>query len=341
MFVGSSNGDIKIFTCNSNKPLANEIVCHLAKFSEKMAEENSKKLGTLPIFKDIRINSSEVGFFKDGEISLKINESVRECDVFVIQSTSYPVNDHLMELLIMIDALRRASAKRITAVIPYYGYSRQDRKARARDPISAKLVANLLTSAGADRILTMDLHCAQIQGFFDIPVDHLKGLPIFYEYYKEKFKDVMEDVIIASPDLGSVGRTRGLAELLHVPIAIVDKRRHKEDESEVLNIIGDIKGKIAILTDDEVDTAGSITNAAKSLMDSGAKEVYACATHGKFSGEAIKRIADSHIKEMVILDTILQTPEKSLPNIKTLSTGKHFAEAIFRVHEGLPVSELF
>ncbi|MCL1924775.1 MAG: ribose-phosphate pyrophosphokinase [Defluviitaleaceae bacterium] len=341
MFVGSSNGDIKIFACNSNPQLANDIVTHLSKLSEKTSKENAQKFGTVQVNKDIRLNDSDVGYFKDGEISLKINESVRECDVFVIQSTSYPVNDNLMELLIMIDALRRASAKRITAIIPYYGYSRQDRKDRARDPISAKLVANLLTIAGADRILTMDLHCAQIQGFFDIPLDHLRGLPIFYEYYKEKFKDNIEEVIIASPDLGSVGRARNLAELLNVSISIVDKRRHKEDESEVLNIIGDIKGKIAILTDDEIDTAGSITNAAQALIESGAKEVYACATHGKFSGEAIERIKNSHIKEMVILDTILQKPEKSLPNIKTLSAGKYFAEAIFRVHEGLPVSELF
>ena len=341
MFVGKSNGDIKIFACNSNKKLAEDIVEHLKKLSEKEAEESAKKLGIKKISKDIRLGDSEVSKFKDGEINLKINESVRECDVFIIQSTSDPVNDNLMELLIMIDALRRASAKRITAVIPYYGYSRQDRKARARDPISAKLVANLITSAGADRVLTMDLHAAQIQGFFDIPADHLRGIPVFHEHYKERFKDKMDEVIVASPDLGSVGRARSLAELLNVPIAIVDKRRYKDDESEVLNIIGEIKGKIAILSDDEIDTAGSITNAAKSLIDEGAKEVYACATHGKFSGDALTKIAASPLKEVLVLDTILQRPDKKLDIIKTLSTSKYFAEAIFRVHEGLPVSELF
>ena len=341
MFVGSSNGDIKLFTCNSNKKLAEDIVVYLSRLAEKTAKEKAEKLGTLPLFKDIRLNDSNVSYFKDGEINLKINESVRECDVFVIQSTSYPANDNLMELLIMIDALKRASAKRITAIMPYYGYSRQDRKARARDPISAKLVANLITSAGADRVLTMDLHSAQIQGFFDIPADHLRGIPVFYEHYKESFKDKLEEVIVASPDLGSVGRARSLAELLNVPISIVDKRRYKDDESEVLNIIGDIKGKIAILADDEIDTAGSITNAAKSLIDKGAKEVYACATHGKFSGDALSKIVNSPIKEVLVLDTIFQRPDKQLDMIKTLSTAKYFAEAIFRIHEGLPVSELF
>lgn len=312
------NGNIKIFSCNSNLLLA-----------EQIADKISIKLG-----------SSEVSRFKDGEISMKINESVRGSDVFIIQSTSSPVNENLMELLIMIDAVKRASAGRITAVIPYYGYARQDRKSRARDPISAKLVANILTSAGAHRILTMDLHCSQIQGFFDIPVDHLVGMPILSDYYINKFNNA-SDVVVVSPDLGSVARARALAGKLDVSMAIVDKRRQKANESEVLNIIGNVEGKKVILMDDMIDTAGSITNAAESLCKVGATEVYACCTHGVLSDTAISKIENSPIKELVMLDTIFLPKEKHTSKVKVLTVSDVFAEAINRIHEGLAVSKLF
>ena len=318
MSATTCDGNIKIFSCNGNIALAKSI-------AEKLR---------------IPLGDSEVSRFKDGEISMKINETVRGCDVFVIQPTSFPVNENIMELLIMIDALKRASAGRITAVIPYYGYARQDRKSRARDPISAKLVANIITSAGADRILTMDLHCAQIQGFFDIPVDHLVGMPIISNYYINKFKDA-EDVIVVSPDIGSVSRARALAGKLEVNMAIIDKRRQKANESEVVNIIGNVEGKKVIMIDDIIDTAGSITNAANSLKKVGATEVYACCTHGVFSDTAIKKIEDSHIKELVMLDTILQPEEKRISKIKILTVANVFAKAIDSIHEGLAVSKLF
>lgn len=318
MDTTTCNGNIKIFACNSNLPLAEQI---------------ANKVGT-------KLGSSEVSRFKDGEISMKINESVRGCDVFIIQSTSSPVNDNLMELLIMIDAFKRASAGRITAVIPYYGYARQDRKSRARDPISAKLVANILTSAGANRVLTMDLHCAQIQGFFDIPVDHLVGMPILSNYYVNKFKSSSE-VVVVSPDLGSVSRARALAEKLDVNMAIVDKRRQNANESEVLNIIGNVGGKKVILMDDMIDTAGSIVNAAESLIKVGAVEVYACCTHGVLSDVAISRIENSPIKELVMLDTIYLPKNRHIDKIKILTVSDIFAEAINRIHEGLAVSKLF
>ncbi len=312
-------GNVKIFTCNGNKALAKSIADNLG----------------------YDLGRSEITKFSDGEISVRIEETVRGGDIFIVQPTSYPVNDNLMELLITIDAVKRASAGRINAVIPYYGYARQDRKARARDPISAKLVADLITSAGADRVITMDLHCAQIQGFFDIPVDHLVGMPILAEYYERKFGKSSEDVIAVSPDLGSVTRTRKFAEFLDVPIAIVDKRRPKPNVSEIMNIIGDFKGKKVILYDDMIDTAGTITNAANALKERGATEVYACCTHAVLSGAAIERISNSAIEELVVLDTVPLSEEKTIPKIKQMSVAKLFADAIYRIHEGLPVSKIF
>lgn len=312
--------DIKIFTANSNKHVAADI---------------AKDLG-LPV------GAADVQTFSDGEISVSIKESVRGSDVFVVQSTSQPVNDNLMELLIMIDAFKRASAGRITAVIPYFGYARQDRKAKARDPISAKLVADLITAAGADRVLTMDLHAPQIQGFFDIPVDHLLGVPILAPHFIEKFGDDKEDVIVVSPDLGSVTRARNFASRLEVPLAIVDKRRQRANVSEVMNIIGNVEGKRVILVDDMIDTAGTLCNAAKAIIEvGGAKEVTACATHGVLSGPAIERIQDSVIKEVVLLDTIELPEEKKIDKITQLKVGPVFAEAIARIYEDKPVSPLF
>ncbi len=310
--------DVKIFACNSNPQLAAKIAANLG----------------------MELGNSNVGMFSDGEIAININEMVRGSDVFIIQSTSNPVNNNLMELLIMIDALKRASASRITAVMPYFGYARQDRKSKARDPISAKLVADLLTTAGADRILTMDLHAAQIQGFFNIPVDHLKGGRLLAEYYLEKFP-TRDDVVVVSPDLGSVTRARDFAAKLDVPIAIIDKRRPKPNVSEVMNIIGDINGKTCILLDDMIDTAGTITNGAQALADRGAKAVYACCTHGVLSGPAIERIQNSPIEELLTLDTIVIPEERRIPKIKTISVASLFAEAIKRIYNDTSLSELF
>ena len=312
--------DIKIFTGNSNPAVAAEI---------------AKQLG-LPL------GQSEVVTFSDGEVSVSIQESVRGSDVFVVQSTSSPVNDHMMELLIMIDAFKRASAGRITAVIPYMGYARQDRKAKARDPISAKLVADLISVAGADRFLSMDLHCPQIQGFFNIPVDHLLGVPILAPYFIDKFGDNKDDVMVVSPDLGSVTRARNFAQRLGVPFAIVDKRRQKANVCEVMNIIGDVRGKSVVLVDDMIDTAGTLCNAAKAIMDiGGAKEVYACATHGVLSGPAIERIKDSVIKELILLDTIALPEEKKIDKITVLPVAPVFAQAIQRIYADKPVSTIF
>ncbi len=310
--------DVKIFACNSNPQLAAKIAANLG----------------------MELGNSNVGMFSDGEIAININEMVRGSDVFVVQSTSNPVNNNLMELLIMIDALKRASASRITAVMPYFGYARQDRKSKARDPISAKLVADLLTTAGADRILTMDLHAAQIQGFFNIPVDHLKGGRLLAEYYIEKFP-VRDDVVVVSPDLGSVTRARDFAAKLDVPIAIIDKRRPKPNVSEVMNIIGDIKGKTCILLDDMIDTAGTITNGAQALAERGAKAVYACCTHGVLSGPAMERLQNCPIEELVTLDTIVIPEERKIPKIKTISVASLFAEAIKRIYNDTSLSELF
>ena len=312
--------EIKIFSANSNR---------------EVAEDIARCLG-LPMGK------SQVVTFSDGEISVSIQESVRGSDIFVVQSTSYPVNDNLMELLIMIDAFKRASAARITAVIPYFGYARQDRKAKARDPISAKLVADLITTAGADRVLTMDLHAAQIQGFFNIPVDHLLGVPILAPYFMEHFADCADDLVVVSPDLGSVNRARQFATRIDAPLAIVDKRRPKANVSQVMNLIGNVEGKKVILVDDMIDTAGTICNAARAMIEKGgAKEVYACATHGVLSGPAIERIQDSPIKEMVLLDTIQLPEEKKIDKITVLKVGPVFAKAIERIYEDLPVSPLF
>ncbi len=289
---------------------------------------------------NLPLAANKVDKFSDGEICVNIDETVRGCDVFIIQSTCDPVNDHLMELLIMIDACKRASAARIVAVMPYFGYARQDRKAKARDPITAKLVANLITSAGATRVLTMDLHASQIQGFFDIPVDHLLGVPLLAPYYLNKFES-MDDVVVVSPDFGSVTRARNFAKIVHVPIAIIDKRRPKPNVSEVMNIIGDIKDKRVILVDDMIDTAGTITHGAEAIMEKGAKEVYACCTHPVLSGPALERIAASPIKELLVLDTIELPEEKKTPNIKVLSVANIFAEAIERIYEDASISTLF
>lgn len=314
--------DIRIFTGNSNPAVA-------AKIAECLG---------------LAVGKSDVVMFSDGETSVSIYESIRGSDVFVVQSTSNPVNDHLMELLITMDALKRASAGRITAVIPYFGYARQDRKSKARDPISAKLVADLITTAGADRVLTMDLHAPQLQGFFNIPVDHLLGVPLLAPYFEEKFKDNKEDVVIVSPDLGSVTRARGFAERLELPLAIVDKRRPRANVSKVMNIIGDVDGKKVILVDDMIDTAGTLCGAASALKNAGATEVYACATHGVLSGPAVERIVTSDINEVVLLDTIAIPQEKIEAlggKLTVLPIAPVFAEAIERVYEDKPVSVLF
>ena len=286
----------------------------------------------------MKLSDCEVGKFSDGEISVTINESVRGCDVFVIQSTSIPTNDNLMELLVMIDALKRASAGRITAVTPYFGYARQDRKARARDPITAKLVADILTAAGADRILTMDLHAAQIQGFFDIPVDNLLGGPTLYNYFADKLD---ENFVVVSPDIGSVNRARKVAERLNCPMAIIDKRRPKANVMEVMNIIGNVAGKKCLLVDDMIDTAGTIVQGAQALVDQGATEIHACCTHAVLSGPAIERLEKSAIMELVMLDTIQLPPEKMLPKIKILSVAEIFAAAIENVYLDKPMSKIY
>lgn len=307
---------LKIFSCNSNPVL-----------SEEIAKHTGVPLG------DVQISS-----FSDGETRVTLNESVRGGDVYVIQSTSAPVNHHIMELLVMVDALKRASAKTINVVIPYYGYARQDRKARARDPITAKLVANLIETAGADRMITMDLHATQIQGFFDIPVDHLLGVPILAEYFQQKN---LENVVVVSPDHGGVTRARKLADHLKAPLAIIDKRRPQPNVAEVMNIVGKVKGRTAIIIDDIIDTAGTMTLAANALMEHGALDVYACGTHPVLSGPAIERIQHSQIRELVVTNSIPLGEGKQLDKIHTLSVAPLIGEAIIRVHEELSVSKLF
>ena len=314
--------NIKIFCGNSSPEFAKNIC---------------KDLG-------IDLGKAEVKTFADGEASVSLLETVRGADVFLVQSTCKPVNDHLMELLVMCDACRRASAGRITAVIPYFGYARQDRKAKSRDPISAKLVANMITAAGADRVLTMDLHAAQIQGFFDIPLDHQLGNPTFVDYYLAKFPETEynhDDFVVVSPDVGSVGRARAFAAKIHMGLAIVDKRRQKANVCEVMNVIGDVKGKTCILFDDMVDTAGSLCNAAKALTEQGAKEVYACATHGVLSGPAYDRIEESPIKEMVFLNTIPEVRNTASGKLKFLDVSHVFARAIEHIHGGTSIADLF
>lgn len=293
----------------------------------------------------VTLGKAEVKTFADGEASVSLEETVRGADVFLVQSTCKPVNDNLMELLVMADACRRASAGRITAVIPYFGYARQDRKAKSRDPISAKLVANMITAAGADRVLTMDLHAAQIQGFFDIPLDHLLGNPTFVDYYLKKFPEGKynhDEFVVVSPDVGSVGRARAFAAKVHMGLAIVDKRRQRANVCEVMNIIGDVKGKTCILYDDMVDTAGSLCNAAHALADAGgAKAIFACATHGVLSGPAYERIENSPIQEMLLLNTIPQTGNTPSGKLKYLDVAPVFARAIEHVHGGTSIADLF
>ncbi len=317
----SHGKEIKVFSGNSNPKLANQICNQLFK----------------------NLGDCTCAHFADGECSISVHEPVRGADVFIVQSTSKPVNDNLMELLVMIDAMRRASAGRITAVIPYFGYARQDRKAKSRDPISAKLVANLITAAGADRVLTMDLHAAQIQGFFDIPVDNLFGAPLFAKHYIDVFGKDNDDIMVVSPDVGSTARARNFSMKLGCNMAIVDKRREKANQSEVMNIIGNVEGKTCILLDDMVDTAGSLVGAAQAIAEiGGAKEVFACASHGVLSGPAIERIDNSCIKELLLLDTI-PYPENAKPceKIKYMSVAPVFAEAIQRVYEEISISNLF
>jgi len=315
--VSQAHGDIKIFSGNSNKALAEAICKHL----------------------DLELGKLDVGRFSDGESSIYIKETVRGCDVFVVQSTCYPVNDNLMDLLIIIDALKRASAGRITAVIPYFGYARQDRKSRARDPISAKLVADILQSAGANRVLTMDLHSSQLQGFFNIPVDNLMGMPVLANYFRKR--GLPEDLIIVSPDMGSVTRSRALATKFNVPMAIIDKRRPKANVMEVMNVIGDVENKTCLMIDDLVDTAGTICQGAEALYNHGAKEVIACCSHAVLSGPAIQRLEQSRLSQLVVLDTIALPEEKRLPKIKVVSIADMFAEAIERVYTDRPVSKLY
>lgn len=311
-----TDGSLKVLSLNSNPKLAQEIADHIG----------------------VSLGKCTVSKFSDGEVQINIEESVRGCDVYVIQSTCAPVNQHLMELLIMIDALKRASAKSINIVMPYYGYARQDRKARAREPIAAKLVANLIETAGADRVISLDLHAPQIQGFFDVPIDHLQGVPILSNYFESKGLD---DVIVVSPDHGGVTRARKMADRLKAPIGIIDKRRPRPNVAEVMNIIGNIEGKTAILIDDIIDTAGTITLASNALIEHGAKEVYACCTHPVLSGPAIERIRNSQIKELVVTNSIPLPPKKEIENITKLSVAPLIGEAIIRVHELQSVSILF
>lgn len=313
----SYKDNIKLFALNSNKPLAEKI---------------AKRMG-------LKLSTSSVVRFSDGEIQVNIDDSVRGKDVFLIQSTSAPVNDNLMELLIMIDAVRRASAASVNIVLPYYGYARQDRKTRAREPITAKLVADMIQAAGADRVLSLDLHAPQIQGFFDIPVDNLMGAPLLADYFLSNHLE--EDAVVVSPDHGGVTRARKLAEFLGTSIAIVDKRRPKANVAEVMNIIGDVKGKRAILIDDMIDTAGTITLAAQALKDAGATEVYACATHAVLSGPAIDRLNNSVIKRLVLTDSIQQPAEKNLDKMTLVSVGPLMGDAIKLILEHKAMSPLF
>lgn len=309
---------LKIFSLSSNRPLA-----------EKIAEHVGVELGAMHLSQ-----------FADGEIKVNIDESVRGDHIYLIQSTSAPVNDHLMELLITIDALRRASAKTINVVMPYYGYARQDRKAQPREPITAKLIANMITGAGADRMVTLDLHAAQIQGFFDLPMDHLLGAPLLANYFIDHELQG-DDIVVVSPDHGGVTRARKLAEFLKSPIAIVDKRRPRANVAEVMNIVGDVAGKTCIIIDDMIDTAGTITLAGDALIEKGAVEVYACCTHPVLSGPAIERLEKSQIKKVIVTDTIPLTDGKKIDKIEQVTVSQLIAEAIKRIHENRSVSPLF
>lgn len=308
---------LKIFALNSNRPLA-----------QKIADEVGVELGKLSVDR-----------FSDGEIQINIEESVRGDNVYIIQSTSAPVNDNLMELMIMIDALRRASANTINVVLPYYGYARQDRKARSREPITAKLVANMLQNSGVTRIVALDLHAAQIQGFFDIPVDHLMGAPLLADYFINE--GVAANAVVVSPDHGGVTRARALAEFLKAPIAIIDKRRPRPNVAKIMNIIGDVKGKKCIMIDDMIDTAGTISKGAQALIDAGAEEVYASATHAVLSGPAIERLDNSPLKQVVVTDSIQLPDEKQIDKIVQVSVAPLIGAAIKRINENRPVSPLF
>ena len=310
------NKRLRIFTGNANRPLADEIAAYLG----------------------AEVGEAGVNRFNNGEIQVMIDESVRGKEVFILQPTSQPVNENLMELLIMVDAFKRASARHITAVIPYYAYARQDRKTRGREPISAKLVANLLVTAGVTRVVTMDLHAGQIQGFFDIPVDHLPAAPILAEYLKTKN---LKNVVVVSPDLGGVTRARSLADRLNAELAIIDKRRPEPGVAEVMHLIGDVKGKTAVMIDDIVDTAGSLTEAAKALKKFGASDVYACCTHPVLSDPAVERIANSDIKELIVTNTIPLPKDKKHEKITVLSVAPILGEAIVRIFSELSVSKLF
>lgn len=307
---------LKIFSGTANPRLTEQIVQHVG----------------------VPLGLAEVKRFSDGEINIYIGESVRGADVFIVQPICNPINDSLMELLIMMDALKRASAKSINTVIPYYGYARQDRKTRARDPITAKLVADLLTAAGADRVIVMDLHAGQIQGFFNIPVDHLLGMPIIAKYLEQKN---LGPAVVISPDMGGVTRARELAERLQLPMAIIDKRRPEPNVSEVMNIIGNVRDKTVIMLDDIIDTAGTVAQGASVLLEHGAREIYACCTHPVLSGPALERLAGAPITEIIVTDTIPLPPEKLLPKIRVLTVAQLIGDAIIRVHEELSVSKLF
>ena len=313
------NGDIQIFTGNSNKAL-------VAKICESLG---------------VKQGDCVVNKFSDGEIQIDINETVRGKDVYIIQSTSNPVNDNLMEVLILVDALKRASAGRINVVMPYYGYARQDRKTKAREPITSKLVADLLEVAGAQRIVTMDLHAGQIQGYFNVPVDHLTAIPYLSEYFKDIVNEYPGNFVVVSPDLGGVTRARKFANRLNLPIAIIEKRRPKPNVSEVMNIIGDIDGKNCILIDDIIDTAGTICKAAEALRKNGAKKVYGCASHGVLSGEAFNRLENSIMEKFVISNTI-EVPEEKLGKVlEVVNVAPIFASAIRRINGNKSVSEMF
>lgn len=314
--MGYRDPKLKLFTGNANPELAKEI---------------GRVIG-------VDIGNLQITRFRDGEVQVKLGESVRGCNVFLIQPTSAPVNEHLMELLITMDALKRASAKSINVVIPYYGYARQDRKARARDPITAKLLADLLQTAGASRVICMDLHAGQIQGFFNIPLDHLFSMPILAHYFQAKN---LQDLVVVSPDLGGVTRARQMSERMRSPIAIIDKRRPAPNIAEVMGIIGDIEGKTAILIDDMIDTAGTIALAAKELRDHGARAVYACCTHAILSDPALERLKEAPIEEVVVTNTIALPPERRIDKLVVLSVAEIIAEAILRVHEMRSISELF
>ena len=310
------DGRLQVFAGNSNQPLAREIVAHLHQ----------------------NLGRAFVGAFKNGETRVRLEENVRGSDVFVIQSLSNPVDHHVMELLIMIDALRRASSARITAVVPYYGYAKQEKKTAGREPITAKLLANLIATAGADRLLTMDLHAPAIEGFFDIPVDHLQAGPLLVDYFREK---QLANMVAVSPDAGGVGRTNKFRERMGASLAIISKQRPEPDVAEVVEMVGDVDGKTAIIVDDRISTGGTLAEAAKTLCDRGAKRVFACATHGIFAGTAFGQIAESALEEIVVTNTIPLSPEAGAARIRVISVAALFAEAIMRIHKDLSLSALF